>query len=61
MKNPMLMDVADVLNTYIYRVGLSLGRYSYATAAGLLTSLVNVLLLVGANWIAVRCNEEGVM
>jgi putative aldouronate transport system permease protein len=54
MTNARLRDYADVIDTYVYRLGLSNGRYSYATAAGLVKAIVNFALLLGANWLAGR-------
>ncbi|WP_258881607.1 sugar ABC transporter permease [Paenibacillus sp. sptzw28] len=53
-KNGTLTNVAEVLDTYVYRVGLSEQRYSFATAVGLFKSIINVVLLVAANTIAKR-------
>ncbi|WP_373293784.1 ABC transporter permease [Paenibacillus albidus] len=50
--NPVLRDVSDVIDTYVYRIGIQNNRYSYATAAGLFKSLIGVFLLVGANYAA---------
>ncbi|MDF9839428.1 MULTISPECIES: ABC transporter permease subunit [unclassified Paenibacillus] len=50
--NPVLRDVGDVLDTYVYRIGIQNNRYSYATAAGLFKSLIGVFLLIGANYAA---------
>lgn len=52
--------VADVFDTYAYRVGVQQGNFSFATAAGLFKSVVGVLLVLGANWAAKRFGEEGV-
>jgi len=52
MTNAMLRDYADVLDTYIYRMGISLSRFSYGTAGGLFKSVVNFALLMLANKIA---------
>lgn len=57
MTNAMLKDYADVLDTYIYRMGISLGRFSFGTAGGLLKSVVNFLLLMLANKIADAVSE----
>ena len=57
MTNALLRDYADVLDTYIYRMGISLGRFSFGTAAGLLKSLVNLALLLLANKIADAVSE----
>ena len=56
--NPVLRDVGDVLDTYVYRTGIQNNRYSYATAAGLFKSLLGVLLLVGANYAARRSGNS---
>ncbi|MNI37107.1 putative multiple-sugar transport system permease YteP [compost metagenome] len=50
--NPALRDVSDVLDTYVYRMGISLNRYSFATAVGLFKAVVSVGLLVLANFLA---------
>jgi putative aldouronate transport system permease protein len=54
MTNAQLRDYADVIDTYVYRIGLNNMRYSYATAAGLAKAVVNFGLLLGANWLAGR-------
>ena len=46
--------VADILDTFILRVGLEQGRYSYATAANLFKSVINVILLITANKMCIR-------
>ncbi|MFF2091139.1 ABC transporter permease [Paenibacillus sp. NPDC058174] len=50
--NPGLREVSEVLDTYVYRVGVQNSRYSYATAAGLFKALISVALLAGANYAA---------
>jgi putative aldouronate transport system permease protein len=52
MGNAQLRDYADVIDTYVYRVGLREGRFSYAAAAGLFKAVINFGLLLGANKIA---------
>ncbi len=46
---PTLYDAVDVIDIYSYRMGLGSGRLSYATAIGLLRSVVAFILLFGAN------------
>lgn len=53
-KNTILREVSEVLDTYVYNVGVNQQRYSFATAAGLFKSVINVLLLWGANALARR-------
>lgn len=57
--NPLVYSVADILDTYVYRVGLTMGRYSLASAAGLFQSVVGLLLLLFSNWLARRMGGSG--
>lgn len=52
MYNPLVYRTADILDTYIYRMGLVSGQYSFATAVGFFKSLVGMVLIVVGNWIA---------
>ena len=47
--SPLVYEVADVLETYAYRVGIREGRYSYTTALGLFKSLISVVMVFGTN------------
>lgn len=53
-KNGTLTTMAEVLDTFVYRVGLSEQRYSFATAVGLFKSIINIILLITANAVAKR-------
>ncbi|MDR6879463.1 putative aldouronate transport system permease protein [Bacillus sp. 3255] len=53
-KNTILREVSEVIDTYVYNVGVNQQRYSFATAAGLFKAVINVLLLWGANSLARR-------
>ena len=57
MGNSMLKEYADVLDTFIYRLGVSQGRFSFAAAAGLFKSIVNFALLLGSNYVAGKFGE----
>lgn len=52
--NPVLRNVADVIDTYVYRIGIQNSRFSYATAVGLFKAVISVGLLTIANQIARR-------
>ena len=58
MYNDMVMETADVISTYVYRTGLQQVQYSYATAVGLLNSIINVILLVSANAISRKISDN---
>lgn len=47
--NPAIYETADVISTFVYRRGLLGGDYSFAAAVGLFNSVINLLLLFGAN------------
>lgn len=57
MQNDMNMQTADIISTYVYRVGLQSMQYSYSTAIGLFQSVVSLILLVSVNAISKRVNE----
>lgn len=50
--NPATYDVADVIGTYTYRLGILEGQYSYTTAAGLFTSIIGFIFTYIANKIS---------
>ena len=52
--NPLTYPTADVLDTYVYRVGLATGQYSYAAAIGLFNALIGLVLIFSANAISRR-------
>lgn len=56
--NPVLREVSDVIDTYVYRVGINSSRYSYATAVGLFKAVISVGLLTIANFAARRSGNS---
>lgn len=57
-QNPLLRPVSDVVDTYVYRVGLQNQKYSYAVAVGLFKAIVSIGLLTTANYIARRSGNS---
>lgn len=58
LQNPVVMDVAQVISTYIYHVGIRHGEFGLTTAVGLVQSVINLGLVLGANYLAkVRVGE----
>ncbi|MFD0716843.1 ABC transporter permease [Paenibacillus sp. GCM10027626] len=57
MQNPLNMSSADVIQTYVYRIGIVGGQFSYSAAIGLFNALVNFIMLVIVNQIARRRSE----
>lgn len=58
MYNPAVYDVADILDTYVYRVGLVEQNYSFSTAVGLFKSVVSFILVLGSNRLARALGQE---
>ncbi|HEX6195350.1 MAG TPA: ABC transporter permease subunit [Jiangellaceae bacterium] len=52
--NPLTYATGDVIATYVYRVGLSNGQYSYGAAIGLFEAIIGLILVFSANAIARR-------
>ena len=52
--NPLLFPTADVIATYLYRVGIISSNFSYATAIGLFEALIGLVLILTANAISRR-------
>jgi putative aldouronate transport system permease protein len=57
--NPLVYEVGDVLGTYMYRRGIENMKFSFTTAAGLFTSVVNFALLFATDRIAKKMGESG--
>lgn len=60
MGNDLVRSVADVLSTLVYRVGIRSFQFSYTAAIGLFQSVVCVIFLSIANFLAKRFGERGI-
>lgn len=56
--NPSTYETADIISSYIYRVGLLEQNWSYSTAIGLLNSIINCFMLVAANKLSKKVTEN---
>ena len=59
--NDQVLSVGDVLDTFVYRVGVSNSRFSFASAAGLFNSAVGAVLLLASDRLAKRLGERGLL
>ena len=58
--SPLTYETADVISTYLYRVGILEGnRYGYSAAIGLFNSVVNLILISTTNYISKKCTGSG--
>ncbi len=56
--NGIVQDVSETIDIFVLRNGISQGNYSLATAAGLFRSVVSLVMLTGANFLAGKLGEE---
>ncbi|MEV4686068.1 ABC transporter permease [Microbacterium sp. LWH3-1.2] len=54
LQNPLIYSTADVIATYLYRVGIQSAQFSYGTAIGLFEALIGLALVLGANALSRR-------
>jgi putative aldouronate transport system permease protein len=59
MMNSAVTNVADVFETYVYRMGIQNGQFSFTTAVGLFKSVVGLILVIAANQLAKAFGKEG--
>lgn len=55
-----IYDVADIIDTYVYRIGINQSNYSFSTAAGMFKSLIALVLIVVVNAAAKKTGNEGI-
>jgi len=57
--DPGVYKVGDIIDTYVYRIGIQNAQYEMSTAVGLFKSVINCILLVTANKITNMLGQEG--
>lgn len=60
MRNDLNVKAAEVFDTYVYMKGIRGAQYSLSTAAGLFKSVVSMILVLSANWLAKKFGERGI-
>nr|WP_159888167.1 ABC transporter permease subunit [Paenibacillus puerhi] len=56
--NPITYETADVISSFVYRKGLLEFGWSYSSAVGLFNSVINLMLLITANYVSRKVNES---
>lgn len=56
--NPLTQDKADIIGTYVYRMGIAGGNFSYATAIGLFEGVIGLILVTSANALSRKFTES---
>lgn len=57
MQNPPNLQASETIATYVYKIGLFGGQYSFSTAVGLFNSTINFILLVSVNKMAKKFSD----
>ncbi|MFD2614102.1 ABC transporter permease [Paenibacillus gansuensis] len=58
-QSPLNLEKSEVIDTYVYKVGLTQMRYSYTTAVGVFKSVIALILLVSGHYISKRLAGRG--
>ena len=61
LQNSMVINTSDVLETYVYRMGISGSQYGLSTAAGLFKSVISILLVAIGNKLSKKLTGEEVL
>jgi putative aldouronate transport system permease protein len=60
LSNDVVRSKIDIVDTYVYRIGLQTGEYSLATAAGLFKAVLGTMMIVIAHFVSKRLTGKGV-
>ena len=60
MYNAIVYNVADVIGTFVYRIGLGQQDYSFTTAVGLFESVIGFILIISGNYLSRKYLHRGI-
>ncbi|MCU6792582.1 ABC transporter permease subunit [Paenibacillus sp. WQ 127069] len=60
MINPTVYEVGDIINTYVYRMGLERGQFSLATAVGLFKGVIGFILILSTNTLLRKMGQRSI-
>ncbi len=60
LSNDAVRSQIDIIDTYVYRIGLQTGEFSLATSAGLFKGILGMILIVAAHTLSKRLTGKGV-
>lgn len=59
--NPAVYEVADVIDTYVYRAGILGAQFGLTTAVGLFKNVIGIMLVLSTNYVVKKLGQEGVL
>jgi putative aldouronate transport system permease protein len=61
MQNPMVYEVSEIIDTYVYKAAFQQGEYALASAVNLFKSIVSLIFVLTANYMVKRITGEGAL
>jgi putative aldouronate transport system permease protein len=61
LQNDLNISISEIISTYEYKVGLRQGQFSYSAAIGLFNNIVNITVLLIANYISRKVSETSLV
>lgn len=58
LQNDLNLETSEVLSTYVYKMGMIKSDYSFSTAVGLFNTVINLILIVSANFVSKKLADE---
>lgn len=59
--NPAVYEVADIIDTYVYRAGILGAQFGLTTAVGLFKNVIGIILVLSTNYVVKKMGQEGVL
>lgn len=60
LQNPINYQTSEVINSFVYKMGIQQGDFSYATAIGLFVSVISLILVVGSHLLTKKISDTSV-
>ena len=57
LQNSVNLDYSEIISTYVYKIGIQSGQFSYSAAIGLFNNIINLILLLAVNRIAGKTSD----
>ena len=57
LQNSVNLDYSEIISTYVYKIGIQSGQFSYSAAIGLFNNIINLILLLAVNRIAGKASD----
>ena len=60
LQNPVNFQASEILNSFVFRIGIQQGSFSYATAVGIFVSIVSFILVIATNYLSKKIGDTDV-